>query len=202
MSTDWTLVQPSPWLLIFSMFLFASLCFAKRYVEIVRSAALGRTSVNSRGYEAQDVPLVLAVGLGTGMTSIAIMVLYIIFDAFKRTFYGDTIWLWAMPLIMFLWICRIWLMAVRDKLNDDPVAFALRDPLRTRIQIEAGSARRNGRGIFMMLPINPPNSERRDFFKKAAAAVIGALVGIFPVLAELTVILDPLRRKSQQEVSV
>ena len=121
-------VQPSPWLLIFSMFLFASLCFAKRYVEIVRSAALGRTSVNSRGYEAQDVPLVLAVGLGTGMTSIAIMVLYIIFDAFKRTFYGDTIWLWAMPLIMFLWICRIWLMAVRDKLNDDPVAFALRDP--------------------------------------------------------------------------
>ena len=49
----------------------------------------------------------------------------------------------------------------------------------------------------MMLPINPPNSERRDFFKKAAAAVIGALVGIFPVLAGLTVILDPLRRKSQ-----
>ncbi|MBI3414209.1 MAG: Rieske (2Fe-2S) protein [Verrucomicrobia bacterium] len=48
----------------------------------------------------------------------------------------------------------------------------------------------------MTQPTQPPNSERRDFFKKAAAAVIGAVVGVFPALAGLTVILDPLRRKT------
>ena len=55
---------------------------------------------------------------------------------------------------------------------------------------------RDGRGIIMMQPTQPPNAERRDFFKKAAAAIISAIVGIFPALAGLTMILDPLRRKS------
>jgi len=37
---------------------------------------------------------------------------------------------------------------------------------------------------------------RRDFFKKVLASVIGAILGLFPVGAGLTVFLDPLRRKA------
>ena len=48
----------------------------------------------------------------------------------------------------------------------------------------------------MTQPTQPPNAERRDFFKKAAAAAISAVVGLIPALAGLAVILDPLRRKS------
>lgn len=117
----------SPWLLSFSMFLFASLCFAKRYVEILGFAARGEQSVASRGYQAEDAPLLVALGLSTGTAGVVIMVFYIIFDAFHRSFYGNTTWLWAFPVIIFLWISRIWLMAVRKKLNDDPVAFAISD---------------------------------------------------------------------------
>jgi menaquinol-cytochrome c reductase iron-sulfur subunit len=43
----------------------------------------------------------------------------------------------------------------------------------------------------------PENPDRRGFLTKALAAVIGGIVGLFPALAGLTVILDPLRRKTQ-----
>jgi 4-hydroxybenzoate polyprenyltransferase len=120
-------VFASPWLLTFSMFLFASLCFAKRYVEVEGAAARGQSVIGNRGYQIEDTPLLIGLGLGTGTAAIVIMVLYIIFDAFQRSFYGNPIWLWAFPVILFLWVSRLWLMALRKALDDDPVAFAVRD---------------------------------------------------------------------------
>jgi len=43
----------------------------------------------------------------------------------------------------------------------------------------------------------PPPTDRRTFFKKALAAVIGSIVGLFPLAAGLAVFLDPLRRRSK-----
>jgi 4-hydroxybenzoate polyprenyltransferase len=97
-------VAASPWLLVFSMFLFTSLSAAKRFTEIQRTAVKGETSVNGRGYLVADAPLVLGLGLATGTASILIMVLYLIFDAFSRDFYGNPHWLWFFPVILFLWI--------------------------------------------------------------------------------------------------
>lgn len=121
-------VPGSPWLLTFSMFLFGSLCLAKRYVEVEGAAARGRSNLKNRGYQVEDVPLLMSLGLATGTASVVIMVLYIIFDAFHRSFYGNTTWLWAFPVLLFLWICRVWILAVRKQLDDDPVAFAVTDP--------------------------------------------------------------------------
>ena len=42
----------------------------------------------------------------------------------------------------------------------------------------------------------PPQPDRRGFFKKTFATVIGVIIGLFPVASGLTVFLDPLRRKS------
>jgi len=120
-------VVASPWLLTFSMFLFASLCFAKRYVEVEGAASRGQSAIANRGYQVEDLPLLIALGLATGTGAIVIMVMYIIFDAFQHTFYGNAAWLWAFPIIMFLLVSRLWLMALRKQLDDDPVAFAVRD---------------------------------------------------------------------------
>jgi Rieske Fe-S protein len=49
----------------------------------------------------------------------------------------------------------------------------------------------------MELPSQPKPGERRDFFKQTAALIIGSVAAIFPALAGLTVVFDPLRRKSQ-----
>lgn len=118
---------PSPWLLVFSMFLFASLSFAKRHTEVARVIERGGTEVRGRGYKAIDLPLILAIGISTGMCAVLILVLYIINDAFRQSFYGNTAWLWGFPIVLFLFICRIWLMCQRGQMNDDPVVFAVRD---------------------------------------------------------------------------
>jgi 4-hydroxybenzoate polyprenyltransferase len=125
----------SPWLLVFSMFLFTSLSFAKRQTEIQRSAAKGHNAVSGRGYTAADAGLVLAMGVATAMAAITIMVLYIMNDVYSASFYGTPLLLWVFPAALFMWISRIWLLCHRGQLHDDPVAFAIRD--RTSISLGA-----------------------------------------------------------------
>ncbi|EHL96948.1 prenyltransferase, UbiA family [Acetobacteraceae bacterium AT-5844] len=120
-------VFASPWLLVFSMFLFSSLCFAKRYIELLRAGERGKAGLAHRGYQNADGPLLLVLGPSAGMGAVVTLILYVIFDAFRQTFYGNTAWLWAFPLILFLWVSRVWLMAARGELDDDPVTFAVRD---------------------------------------------------------------------------
>ncbi|MBR1121484.1 UbiA family prenyltransferase [Bradyrhizobium lablabi] len=118
---------PSPWLLVFAMFLFASLSFAKRHTEVARVIERGGTEVRGRGYKSMDLPLIMGIGMATGVAAVLIMVLYIINDAFRQSFYGNTAWLWGFPAILFLFVCRIWLKCGRSELHDDPVAFAVTD---------------------------------------------------------------------------
>lgn len=42
-----------------------------------------------------------------------------------------------------------------------------------------------------------PPTDRRTFFKKAFATVLGSIVGLFPLAAGLAVFFDPLRRRSK-----
>ncbi len=120
---------PSPWLLVFSMFLFTSLSFAKRQTEIQKSVANGRSSVSGRGYLGSDAGMVVAMGVSTAMAAITIMVLYIMNDVYNAEFYRQPLFLWVFPAALFMWVSRIWLLCHREQLNDDPVAFAIRDPI-------------------------------------------------------------------------
>jgi 4-hydroxybenzoate polyprenyltransferase len=120
-------VPSSPWLLVFSMFIFTSLSLAKRQTEVGRNGALGRNEVNGRGYVAKDAPLLFGLGLATASGAVLIMVLYLIHEAFSHTFYRTPVVLWCLPAILFLWLGRIWLLVGRDEVDDDPLWFALRD---------------------------------------------------------------------------
>lgn len=120
-------VEPSPWLFVFSMFLFTSLSLAKRYTELLRASPNLKGPVSGRGYRRNDAPLVLAVGLAAGISAVLIMVFYIIENAFRQSFEGSVWSLWGFPPIMFLLVCRIWLVSVRGEMHDDPVKFILGD---------------------------------------------------------------------------
>jgi 4-hydroxybenzoate polyprenyltransferase len=124
-----TKVAFSPWLFVFSMFIFLSLSAAKRQTEIVRMVAHGLTHSPGRGYRASDAPLVLALGVSAMTATVLIMVIYLVQDAFSAGFYNHPYFLWGLPLIIFLWLARLWLLCHRGELNDDPVAFALKDRL-------------------------------------------------------------------------
>jgi 4-hydroxybenzoate polyprenyltransferase len=120
-------VRLSLWLFVFSMFIFMSLCMAKRNTEVLSSTGSRSITIPGRGYVSNDAPLILALGMGTGMAAVLVMILYLIEDAYPRQFYANPAFLWALPGILFLFLGRVWLLSERRQLHDDPVAFALKD---------------------------------------------------------------------------
>ncbi len=120
-------VRLSPWLMVFSMFVFLSLSMAKRHTEVLRMTEHGHSTIRGRGYVAGDAPLTLGCGLASMFSAVFILILYLIEDAFPQDFYARPALLWLAPAILFLFLGRIWLLCQRGQLHDDPVAFALKD---------------------------------------------------------------------------
>jgi hypothetical protein len=115
------------WLLVFSMFLFVSLSLAKRHVEVIAKAHKGDGLIPNRGYRVEDAGLTLGLGLATATAVPLILVLYIIESAWPSGLYSAPEALWAAPVLVSLWLMRIWLLANRGALHDDPVVFAFKD---------------------------------------------------------------------------
>ena len=65
--------------------------------------------------------------MATAVASLLIMVLFIVEELFQRHGYASPKMLWGIPVVLAIWVGRIWLLAHRGQMNDDPVSFALRD---------------------------------------------------------------------------
>lgn len=129
---------PSPWLLAFSVTLFFSLAMAKRQSEIAKkSQVTGSERIAGRGYEPGDVMLTLVYGITSGVASLVVLMLYTT-NGIATVLYRNPAWLWAIPLLVYLWQMRVWLLAHRGALNDDPIVFALKD--RWSLLLGAGCA--------------------------------------------------------------
>jgi 4-hydroxybenzoate polyprenyltransferase/phosphoserine phosphatase len=121
-------VPLSFWLLAFSMFLFLSLAFVKRYSELASTAAEGgsRELLRGRGWYPQDLQLVSTMGGAAGYIAVLVLALYIQ-DSRTAALYAQPQLIWfACPLLLY-WISRAWLIAHRGQMHDDPVVFALKD---------------------------------------------------------------------------
>jgi 4-hydroxybenzoate polyprenyltransferase/phosphoserine phosphatase len=122
-------IAPSAWLLAFSLLLFFSLAMAKRQTEITKSGRLPEVErIAGRGYNPGDVVLSLTYGVSSGVASLVILMLYTT-NSVAAGLYRHPEWLWALPLVLYLWQMRIWLLAHRGELHDDPIVFALKDGL-------------------------------------------------------------------------
>jgi 4-hydroxybenzoate polyprenyltransferase/phosphoserine phosphatase len=117
----------SPWLLSFALAFFLSLALAKRHGEVLRAARIDVEEIAGRGYRGDDWPITLSFGVGAGLVSVIIMLLYMTNDAAPSGFYRQAEWLYAMPAVVSLWLMRVWLLSHRLVLQDDPVVFALKD---------------------------------------------------------------------------
>jgi 4-hydroxybenzoate polyprenyltransferase len=118
----------SPWTVAFSMFLFLSLALMKRYSELYGlKMRQGEEAAERRGYTVADMQSVSSLGSASGMTAVLVIALYVN-AAEVRTLYGHPNVLWLVCVIVLLWIARLWLIAGRGELGDDPVLFAVRDP--------------------------------------------------------------------------
>jgi 4-hydroxybenzoate polyprenyltransferase len=116
----------SPWLLAFALFFFTSLAFAKRYVELRQLEAAGAAETSGRGYRVADASLIESLGPASGYVAVLVLALYMNSDQ-MHAIYGDGRLLWLLCPLVLYWITRVWLLAKRGELDDDPVVFALRD---------------------------------------------------------------------------
>ena len=120
-------VPLSFWLLTFSMFIFLSLAFMKRFSELRAARQGGKAgTLRGRGYQHDDLEMVASFGSAAGYMSVLVLALYIQgSDAAQLYQTPRVIWL-ACPLMLF-WISRAWLIAHRGLMHDDPIVFAIKD---------------------------------------------------------------------------
>lgn len=123
-----TKLPPSFWLLAFSVFLFLSLAMAKRHAELLLAGAKGNDAPRGRGYLAADREMVSQLGVGAGYISVLVLALYLNSPQ-AALLYGRPDVLWLLCLLLLYWITRLWLIAHRGQLDDDPLIFAIRDRL-------------------------------------------------------------------------
>jgi len=117
-------VPVSAWLLGFSMFFFTSLAFAKRFVEL--HAMSNDEQVKNRGYSRVDLPMVTGMGTASGYIAALVFMLYVE-SSNVRAAYREPSLLWLVLPALLYWLGRIWLLAGRGQMREDPVKFALSD---------------------------------------------------------------------------
>lgn len=117
----------SEWLLAFSMFIFLSLALVKRYTELVDLRARGeKLEARGRGYAVDDIELLASLGGASGYISVMVLALYINSEL-VNTMYTNPYVLWGICPLMLYWISRVWILAHRGQMHDDPIVFAIKD---------------------------------------------------------------------------
>ena len=114
------------WLLAFSVFLFLSLAFVKRYAELEKLILQGKRRIHGRGYYTDDAPLIQTFVITSGYAAVLVLALYLNSDAVVKLYKTPEIIWGAIPVMLF-WISSMWVQAHRGKMHDDPLIFAVKD---------------------------------------------------------------------------
>ncbi len=117
-------VEPSFWLLAFSMFFFLSLAMAKRHSELVELEGMETGSaIPGREYRPEDLHTLIAQGSASGYSAVLVLALYInSADVQLQYRHPEIIWL-ICPLLLY-WINKLWLNSQRREITEDPLIWA------------------------------------------------------------------------------
>ncbi len=116
-------IHVSPWLPAFSIFLFFGLGMLKVYAETAGATEVG---VHARGYRPDDAQAVLGIGAAGSLVAVLVLGLYLGSDAVSHLYRRPAL-LWLLVLLLLYWLSRLWILAGRDEVRQDPMAFAARD---------------------------------------------------------------------------
>ena len=119
-------VVPTFWLLAFSMFLFMSLAIVKRFTELNNLQNSDSTQPAGRGYQAGDLDILSMLGSASGFMAVLVFALYINAEE-TQVLYETPELLWFICPLLLYTVSRIWLLAHRGVLDEDPVVFAITD---------------------------------------------------------------------------
>jgi 4-hydroxybenzoate polyprenyltransferase len=116
----------SHWLAGFSVFLFLSLGIVKRFAELENLRANSLQPSNGRGYHLHDLEQLRTFGTSSAYAAVVILAIYISGRDVTRLYHNPG-YLWLVVPLMLLWLNRVWLLASRGELDEDPVVFAITD---------------------------------------------------------------------------
>ncbi|MEE7546094.1 UbiA family prenyltransferase [Xanthomonas sp. Kuri4-1] len=118
--------EMSFWLLAFSMFVFLSLAMLKRYTELAAILASGKQQALGRGYAVADLPLIQSLGAAAGYIGVLVFALYINSPESLELYRHPKV-LWLLCPVLLYWMSRVWIVAHRGDMHDDPIVFAATD---------------------------------------------------------------------------
>ena len=119
-------VPLSQWLMLFAFLMFYSLALLKRYVEL--RDLPNRNATKARGYDIEDTAMVAMQGIACGMLAALVVALYIA-SPDVGMLYANPSYLLPIPALMVWWVGRIWLLAHKGAVHEDPIVFAVQDKL-------------------------------------------------------------------------
>ncbi|MFP4892948.1 UbiA family prenyltransferase [Paraburkholderia sp. EG304] len=119
-------VVPSDWLIMFSVMIFLSLALVKRYTELDKMQREGKDSTSGRGYLTADMSIVRSFGPAAGYVAVLVLALYMSSDAVTGL-YRHPHRLWIFFVLVLYWISRVWMVAFRGQMHDDPIVYAFRN---------------------------------------------------------------------------
>lgn len=118
----------SLWLFSFAIFLFLSLAFIKRYIELFNLKKQGKEQIIGRPYTVADSSVVETLYIVFGSLSILVFALYLSSTEIQHTF--SSIWFaYASLLVILYWMIYMFIKASRGLIHEDPVVFVLKDRL-------------------------------------------------------------------------
>jgi 4-hydroxybenzoate polyprenyltransferase len=123
----------SHWLIGFCFFIFLSLALVKRTAELISLTATGIGNIKGRGYRSADRETIVALAAASGFVAVLVLALYISSPEIV-TLYRTPQLLWGICIILVYWLGRVYCLAGRGEMNQDPVIFAATD----RISLLAG----------------------------------------------------------------
>ncbi|MEP3430130.1 MAG: UbiA family prenyltransferase [Roseibium sp.] len=119
-------IESSFWLLAFSVFFFLSLALVKRFTELQQVGEKATRASTGRGYRHSDLEPISQAGMTSGFAAVLVLALYIQSPEIQVGYtLPELIWLLC-PLVLYI-ILRIWILARRDEMHEDPIVFIMRD---------------------------------------------------------------------------
>jgi 4-hydroxybenzoate polyprenyltransferase/phosphoserine phosphatase len=114
------------WLLCFSQFLFFSLAMLKRYSELYETCRSNRDDAPGRGYLADDLHQVAMLGSASGIVASFVVAMFVNSEQVRTLYRSPNLLLLACPLLLY-WLTRVWILAGRGQIHEDPIVFAVKD---------------------------------------------------------------------------
>jgi hypothetical protein len=114
---------------MFSVLIFLSLAMVKRYTELDALVLRdGECAVAGRGYITQDLGILRSFGTASGYLAVLVLALYMNSSEVSML-YRHQHALWFLFGLLLYWISRVWMLAFRGQMHDDPIVFAIKDRL-------------------------------------------------------------------------